>query len=622
MSVNLASSRTNANACVWTCICPKAPAAELRRHAQAALEDLPAALQPEALRRFASSNHMNTAERDLLRLLRDVGLVFPLPVSEFTWAAVTVSHLKLGAWFRYLLNVRNGGQLLGGFGRTDQHVHLCLRAFWLAFQKERPTHAIFELHSERLHKVIPFALHLDEGRGLRKSAVMVVHAQSIFGALTAPRFRARLADEAGDLGYDRLVEIMLESQFHNAKGSTYLSRMLVACLPKADYTKGNAHVFDRLLDTLREECTDLFENGLRLLDDSRYYFACIAVKGDAPALAKAGNFNRNFMNLPNAICFECLAGSSQPPIPFEDCGRNPAYEATVYTVRPWNNPGALAMIPGVPEAPEMIYARDPFHVYKQSIGGSYAASSIVVLAEMGYWDVPNQNGFDLILDRMFKDFSFFVKHEFQGSLVNNVKHFTRTNLHYPRTNSFPYSRLKGGDIMLLTRWLRYAVMKGPLGPNNVRTGSMVDNPLDPWHVAILGEIANAAAGAIKFFFVVHHHGVWLNRTATRDVGEYALQFCQAYSKLAGLCHRRGLYRYSLVPSLHYFHHFYMDAKRKLQNAGVSCTLSPAVSNCEADEDFIGKVSRTSRHVHPSVTGRRTIDRYLVKMHFVYADAGQ
>ena len=95
--------------------CPhvtKAPAAELRRQAQAALQDLPRHLQPELLQRFASSNVMNTAERDLLRVLRDVGLVFPLPVHDFTWAAITVSYLKLGSWFRYLLNVKNGGQLL------------------------------------------------------------------------------------------------------------------------------------------------------------------------------------------------------------------------------------------------------------------------------------------------------------------------------------------------------------------------------------------------------------------------------------------------------------------------------------------------------------------------------
>ena len=35
-------------------------------------------------------------------------------------------------------------------------------------------------------------------------------------------------------------------------------------------------------------------------------------------------------------------------------------------------------------------------------------------------------------------------------------------------------------------------------------------------------------------------------------------------------------------------------------------------------DFIGKVAQISRHVHPGVTSARSIDRYLVRLHFAYA----
>ena len=61
-------------------------------------------------------------------------------------------------------------------------------------------------------------------------------------------------------------------------------------------------------------------------------------------------------------------------------------------------------------------------------------------------------------------------------------------------------------------------------------------------------------------------------------------------------------------------------KKALQQPTIRYVLSPALANCEADEDFIGKASRISRHVHPSVTNARTLDRYLVQMHFVYEDA--
>ena len=368
-------------------------------------------------------------------MLKDVQLTVPLAVHSFIEGAVTVRHIQVGTWFRYLLNVRNGGQLLGGFAPNDRWAGLCLKSFWLAFEKEKPSHAVFSLRRHRLDRVIPFAVHLDEGRGLRKSAVLVVHTQGIFGAETASNFhQERLFLWDDHLSEVQLREVMLRNQFHNARGCTFSSRMLHTILPKAQYTKGNSAVFTAVLEKLREECTSLLEDGVRLHDDSQYYGALIAVKGDAPALLKAGNFVRNFQCLGNPICWECMAGA--PHVPFEDCRRRPTYEDTLYAERPWVVPGPLAQVPGIPEVPEAVYQRDPFHVYKQAIGGSYAASSVVLLGEMGYW-TSGHNTFADVMERSYADFSNYVKHEWRGPGVPFIKHFTRTNLHYPRMNAFP-----------------------------------------------------------------------------------------------------------------------------------------------------------------------------------------
>ena len=148
------------------------------------------------------------------------------------------------------------------------------------------------------------------------------------------------------------------------------------------------------------------------------------------------------------------------------------------------------MIPGVPDKPEVIYQRDPFHVYKQSVGGSFAASSIVLVAEMGYWD-DAQNTFADIMERAYADFDHFVKHDWNGPGVPFMKHFTRTNLHYPRANSFPYARPKGGDVLLLTRWLRFLMNHGPF-MHGARHGSMIRNPLQAWHVPFLQAIESSS----------------------------------------------------------------------------------------------------------------------------------
>ena len=114
-------------------------------------------------------------------------------------------------------------------------------------------------------------------------------------------------------------------------------------------------------------------------------------------------------------------------------------------------------------------------------------------------------------------------------------------------------------------------------------------------------------------------GAWLSREAALDLGDSCLAFCQAYSNLAQACFDHNLSHFSLVPSLHYFHHFYMDVRRHFADPAVAFMLSPAIANCEGDEDFIGKISRFSRHVHPVITIIRTIQRYLVRMHFVMED---
>ena len=608
---------TLTRACVSKILAGQAPAAELRRHALAALADLPEHLQPPALRKFASAaNNSNNSERDLLRTLKKFKRVLPLTVDSFVSRTERVQYIKLGTWFRYLFNVRSGGQLIGGFAPTDHYAHVCLRAFWQAFRREHPSHAVCELHGERLHKVVPYALHLDEGRGLRKSAVLVVHAQGVFGADTAQLFRDRIST-AADLGHQQLEELMTTCQTHNGKGSSYLSRMLFTCLPKASYTKKKSHVYDQVLERLREECTSLLEDGLTMSDGSTFYFALVAVKGDAPALAKAGNFVRNFQCLPHAICPECLAAS--PGIPFEDCGRNPVYEQTLFQTRPWRVPSPLSMIPGVPESPEVLFMRDPFHVYKQCIGGYYVASCIVLLAEMQYWGSPGENSFDMVMDRMFQDFAYFVKYEFAGRVINHIKHFTKTNFHYPRTRSFPYMRPKGGDIMLLTRWLRHAVLYGPRDAHGVRSGSMITNCLEAQHVPFLQNIIKASSGAMKFFHIVHNNGLWHPRQLAKELGEACFDFCDAYCDLAYASYKLGLARYNLVPSLHYYHHFYVDVKIKLADSTAAFIASPSIANCECDEDYIGKISRLSRHVHASVTNERSIHRFLVKMHYVYMD---
>ena len=434
----------------WASQIAQAPAAELRRHARASMADLPDHLVPPALSRAANGAE-KSAERDLHRLFKSLRMVLPVRVNVFKSQLIEIEQIRVSSWFRYLLQ-QQPDCLLGGFGLADPHSRTCLRAYWTAAQKDMGDHAVYELHGHELHRCIPFALHQDEGRGLRKTAVLVSSMQPLLGKDTATHFYAKLNAQWDDHMRDPLIlDIMLEAQRHNGKGSTWRTRFLHTLLPKRMYTKHKSHIFEALLEELRMDCTNLIENGITLGNGDTYYPVCVAFKGDAPMIAKAANLTRSFQNLGNPCCPECLAG---PTLPFEDVRRNPCWEASVHTTRPWDRVSPIVQIPGTPSAPEKLLKKDPFHIYKQSVGGSFVASALVLLLDLGYFVTAGPiNNFDALLDRAYNDFAYFVKHELPGSMVPFIKHFTRTNLHFPRAASYPYARLKGYDTMLLTRWL-------------------------------------------------------------------------------------------------------------------------------------------------------------------------
>ena len=579
------------------------------------MRDLPAHLCTAALRR-AAAGHIKTAERDLHRLFGSLGMAIPIPTSILRSGPHALECIKLSSWFKYML-INHSSYVLGGFGMADANMHLCLRAFWETARSDLGQHVVYELHAERLHRCLPFAVHADEGRSLRKSAILVTSAQAVIGHDTATLFYELFQENWTPRMSDELaMNLMQCAHRHNAKGCTFKTRMLHTALPKAMYVKNNSHVFETLMEELRQECTSLFEEGITVGDDDDvYYPVCIAFKGDSPMIAKAGYLTRSFQNLGNPCCFECMAG---PTLPFEDCRRNPCWEHTIYTQRPWEQPSPISQIPGFPNTPERLFKKDPFHIYKQSVGGSYIASSLILLLDLGYFR-GDTNSVDALLQRAWSDFHHFVKHDRKGKSVPFIKHFTKTNMHFPRQDSYPYARLKGSDTMLLTRWLLHLVTRGPIA-DGARQGSLIDGPLDPQHGPIMVHMARAATGALSFFQTLHSHGLWLPRLVALEVGESAWQFTSSYAFLAKESHRIGLNRFSLVPSLHYMHHFYIDAKRTLQDESVQWMLSPMLGNTEADEDYIGKISRLSRRVHAMKTTARTIDRLKIRMHFVLHDA--
>ena len=559
----------------------------------------------------AARGDLNHAERDLLALFRSQGMTLPLKITHYLLGGVWLAHLKVRAWWTYLLKSRSE-LVLGGFRRTQPESELAMKCFWENLRGVMADHRVFQTHSDRLQTCVPFFLFLDEGVGLRKSGVLVVSLQSVLGTSTVETFMA--AQKRGrELDAASLQLLMTEAQRHNASGSTYNSRYLYTVLPKKVYKKND--LLDSMLDKLASECIELMGEGVHA-GSQKFYPVCLGLKGDAPMLARVGNLTRSFshMGQDKGCCFECLAG--ERGFNFEDVRLSPNWEPSLYSRRPYVQASPLLRIPSQ-LVPEKFYKRDPFHTFKQSIGCSFLSSSIVVLCELGYFPGESE-AVQAVLTRAYEDFAYWTKKEWSGRTMQSLKNFTKDLFHWPRKEAFPAGRFKGGDCMLMLRWLQHGILNGFLvqgsDPLSRPNRNLVRNPLEDWHGPFLQHMLDACQAALMFFHTMHRSGIWLSRAATREMGLNAAKFNQSFSALAGLCHSRSMPRFHLVPALHAFHHFYMDTKKQLAiRPRVKVTMSPAVANCEADEDFVGKVARLSRKVHARSTNQRTLERYLVKM---------
>ena len=317
------------------------------------------------------------------------------------------------------------------------------------------------------------------------------------------------------------------------------------------------------------------------------------------------------------ICPECLAGYLD--YPFEDNRRLPSWEGTMGVVNPWSEgqESPLLQIPFRPTAPHLFWRKDPFHIWKQSLGGHWIASSIILLLD---FKVFGQSSVEEGLELAYQDYNFFVKKEFAGKHVSHLKHFTRQILHFSKQESFPHSRPKGSDVMLITRWLSALLARGPYDPEKGgRSGrSLVSHPPQPHHAEFFRAMASGNNAALQFFRQTHTNGIWLLRSVAQDMCSAAFSFTDAYACLAKLCHQQKLARFHLEPSYHYWHHFGVEYRQRLEN-GDTYIYSCACDCCEADEDFVGKIAKISKAVHASTVSLRVLERYLLMCRAVFSD---
>ena len=547
-----------------------------------------------------------------------------VPVAE--GPAVEIPHIKLFDFATVLLK-RHPKLLFGGLPLGDDSRQVC-KSFWEKFQLYQPEHALYETYTtpDEWQYVLPIMVHGDKGRGRAKLPVLVLSFESCFGLLdkvrqagpghaTAGVHGGRLAwhcgkrkrsqcpdlDEPGDLAEACELHESCKCQeplkmLHNGRGHSFLTKFLVAAIPHKVFST-HPEVFPALLHELKDNLIRLFTTGVDH-DGHNYKFALVGVKGDLEFHHEAAVFKHCYLNVgvrnDLLMCPECSAGDAAHP--YTDFRDNPAWLATCHQSTPWLSTPPLSLVPFSSTRPATLYRRDCFHNLKYGLFKDVGACMLIELCTMGLFDTdsPESQSLPKRLQRAYSYFRLWLLTEKKHC---TLRKFTLANLHRTRANNFPFLGGKGADSVLLFMFFDFFL---PLGMQNQQ----------PETVALLKAMLETVRGGLNFVGVHHSHGLFLSEYCAEFLFQSGLRFLRGYGYLADRSIRAGKRHYSLRPKLHYFHHTLMDLKAQL-SAGHKHILNPIFAGCEANEDFIGRVSRLARKVSPKIAMQRTLDRYLV-----------
>lgn len=134
----------------------------------------------------------------------------------------------------YLVRSKNLSKLAGDI--PFHELQPTLLEFWRRYSWEWPDFELFKAAGDdlALSRCIPVYIHGDEGRGFKRSGVMILSVQGAIGRGTRPFQRKH-----------PLLSIRKIKMGINLQGSSFNSRFLFTAMPKKYYTKNPASRFFR-----------------------------------------------------------------------------------------------------------------------------------------------------------------------------------------------------------------------------------------------------------------------------------------------------------------------------------------------------------------------------------------
>ena len=505
-------------------------------------------------------------------------------------------------------------RLLAGGSHCDLHQQL--DTFWRFYEFCQPDHEIYKTPDRtRFKSTLPLLVHGDEGRYLKKGNFMVCTIESILGndpdnkkkdaicSCCHDPVLERYENIEGNVACERPLGDLLHvasEQHVNDSGNEFLSKFLLFGMSSLIYKKDKG-LLKEAFGMVAKDLTQLHEVGLSV-NGHQFFAATIGCKGDLKFHHQIGNLSRSYYNVgtknENAICSLCLAG--RPGFDFENCSDDPPWMRTMFAEKPWPEGSApcMAQIPFQAGAPESIFRLDLFHCFKCDLGRDLTGSSVVMMAQLGYFDSESDSKFNLParLERAHGWFHLWCKAHQKSAALHS---FSKALLNYKNKNSFAWFNVKGSDNTLLTLWLLHTIKL------SVEQGG---RGYPRFESALLETLESAKV----VFEILHSHSLWLRRVCAQRVQHHLAVVVRGYKVLAREAKQLNVVSYGLKPKLHALDHIGKDLGKQLKDK-APLVLNPLAWSCEANESVVGHVSRLARRVDSRTCGTRVFDRLCIKV---------
>ncbi|CAL1170763.1 unnamed protein product [Cladocopium goreaui] len=494
-------------------------------------------------------------------------------------------YVKFSSWLRYIVEYDNLDCLVGT-GDVEK-MRPVLTTFWKRFEALYPHHVICDrAEGDRdFHRsmCIPVLYHGDEGRGLKKKQLMVLSTHGCLGKGNSHsnlgKTQAELENPDGPLRANML-------------GNTFCNHFLQCVMPISLYGEA-PEAFEHMLQLQADEFAKLFWDGI-VIQNQRFFIACVGIKGDSPFVQKSGLFDRSFTRRPRAptsrtaavgICHRCLAGKENYQVngvhidvPYEELGvETPMWRGTIGVTPPYSAPSPLLNIPYERSGDQTgMWKFDLFHSFHSGVGKYFASSVVVVCLEL------IDASIDESLRIISSDFLEYCKREKESPYHKKITK-ALLGIEHSFKDCPDGGWTKGDFTRVMCQWFdNYASRK------------------------VVGKTAEAAVTINLCLGNLYREGLFIRSADAERIGKQGLLFLQLYAELAQMAFDRRLKRFPLVPKLHYLHHQFLELV--LDSRRAEWCLNIIMTGVQLEEDYIGRPSRLARRVSSRTTALRVIQR--------------